>query len=927
MNGGADYLLGKLLSLVFYVMTLVIYNRVRKEYAGGKIADAVNLIMIFLAILLITDSVDYFLGTFVSVGSDIELIVKILLKLLALSVLFFGGLRFFSNRRTSDFRGGAISSTDPGDLTSPSVTGGGLPAPGDQGSPTTPAVKPTLGRYEIIEQIGKGAMGIVYKGRDPKLQRLTAIKTIRFIDDFDEEKVEKVKAHFYHEAEVVARLSHKNIVKIYDVGEDLDLSYLAMEYLEGESLERSCRAKRPLPIIRAVDIIAQVCDALDYAHAHGIIHRDVKPGNIMVLKSGEVKVTDFGIARAAGSTKTRTGIIKGTPYYMSPEQARGLTLDGTADIFSLGVVLYQVLTGKLPFTGENLAAIMYQTANVDPESPVTYNPEVGRPLVDIINRALAKNPERRYQSAGQMAGDLRRVKMALESRDEDGDLLQKETGRGGEVEISPSLGRGEADRLQTTSAGKREKEDSPQEALDFADLDRVLSADMRAETGSRPTGTVVLQRDANGEVGVTKANDARRDTGPHGYAGANDDAAAAIPLSTSTGTSSYRAVKTADGTRGEDGRRGSTVAEAGGRRGGGGSRPRPMLRHRFVLSGLVGLLLLGAFGGGYFIFWKSQEKEQELRMQEQQRVLFEKIMQEKMLEKQRLANEEKQKQTALEEQKREDDLERQEAQRIIKQKLEEARRKQEAQRRARLEEEERKKREEVEKERLAKELEKKRQAELEARRKAEAERKVRLEKEATETLRRQEIAGVEKYKLAADALRRGKKYFEAGKAYEKALEMIDKSRFRSDAVLAAYRREIETALGADDIVYGSKGYVLYKGEWMTPEAEELARYSEGYVKYKGKFVQYTTLAGTLDKLCSPQVEKYLAQKYSGQTVHSKNIVFQKAVLNRNNADFSEYSVFHNWKVWTFRGVDEGLCVIDVRYTVSTDRWSLLKGCE
>ena len=251
-----------------------------------------------------------------------------------------------------------------------------------------PKAMPTLGRYEILGQLGRGAMGIVYKGRDPKLNRLTAIKTIRFSDEFDESQVETIKGHFYREAEVVAKLSHTNIVTIFDVGEDLDLSYLAMEYLEGENLEKYTAKENLLSLKKIIDIIAQVCDALAYAHQHDIIHRDIKPANIMMLKDGIVKVTDFGIARATTSTRTRTGIIKGTPYYMSPEQTQGQELTGKSDVFSLGVVFYQLLTGKLPFYGDNMAAIMYQTTSVDPEPPTTFNPEINKPTLAILKRSL-----------------------------------------------------------------------------------------------------------------------------------------------------------------------------------------------------------------------------------------------------------------------------------------------------------------------------------------------------------------------------------------------------------------------------------------------------------------------------------------------------------------------------------------------------------
>ena len=274
--------------------------------------------------------------------------------------------------------------------------------------------KPSLGRYEIIEELGRGAMGIVYKGRDPKLNRVTAIKTIRFTDDFDEEQAAKIREQFYREAEVVAKLSHPNIVTIYDVGEDLDLSYLAMEYLEGENLEAFARKDNLMPIRKGIDVTAQVCDALAYAHSHGIVHRDIKPANIMILKNGLVKVTDFGIARATATSKTRTGVIKGTPYYMSPEQISGMKVDGRSDIFSLGIVFYHLLTGELPFGGENLAAIMYQITTVEPEPPTKHNPKIYKAAVAIVNRALEKSLESRYQNAKQMGDHLRLLAQKLD---------------------------------------------------------------------------------------------------------------------------------------------------------------------------------------------------------------------------------------------------------------------------------------------------------------------------------------------------------------------------------------------------------------------------------------------------------------------------------------------------------------------------------
>ena len=435
--------------LVLYVLTLVIYSRAKKEYVGGKIGAAINLIMVFVAFLFLSDYVDYFVSSLLPLGDQARFSVKILFRLVAICVLAFGGLRFFASKPAESGLSQsapmpameAVETANVADLDAVVQAGmeevGGPPAPmeapdtlvPDMGPDETVVVqevsqsKPRLGRYEILEELGRGAMGIVYKGRDPKLDRLTAIKTIRFTDDFDEDQAAKIREQFYREAEVVAKLSHPNIVTIYDVGEDLDLSYLAMEYLEGESLEAYARKEQLLPIRKTIDVTSQVCDALAYAHGHGIVHRDIKPANIMILKNGLVKVTDFGIARATASSKTRTGVIKGTPYYMSPEQISGMKVDGRSDIFSLGIVFYQLLTGELPFGGENLAAIMYQITTVEPEPPTKYNPKIYKAAVAILNRALEKSLESRYPTAKQMGDHLRLLAQKLD------ELKAKATGQ------------------------------------------------------------------------------------------------------------------------------------------------------------------------------------------------------------------------------------------------------------------------------------------------------------------------------------------------------------------------------------------------------------------------------------------------------------------------------------------------------------------
>lgn len=260
-----------------------------------------------------------------------------------------------------------------------------------------------VGRYQILEPLGKGTMGIVYKGLDPKLNRLVAIKIIRFSDEFDEEMIEEIKSRFFAEAAIAGRLSHPNIVIIYDVGEDLDLTYMAMEFVEGRDLSYYCVPERLLSLAQALEVTAKIASALDYAHNRGLIHRDIKPANIIITNGGDIKVADFGIAKAVSSTRTKTGVILGTPSYMSPEQIMGHKIDPRSDIFSLGVLLYQLLTGKLPFEGQNLNSLLLQITQ-GPHLPVRHhNPTLPRACDQIINKALAKNPKDRFSSCAQMA--------------------------------------------------------------------------------------------------------------------------------------------------------------------------------------------------------------------------------------------------------------------------------------------------------------------------------------------------------------------------------------------------------------------------------------------------------------------------------------------------------------------------------------------
>ena len=270
----------------------------------------------------------------------------------------------------------------------------------------------TLGRYEILSELGQGAMGVVYKARDPMLDRIVAIKTINLT--LPKEELAEYEARFYQEAKAAGGLSHRNIVTIHDIGRSERVAYMAMEFLEGQELRRLMQAHAPIAIAQALGIGAQVAEGLQFAHDCGIIHRDIKPANIMVLKDGLVKITDFGIARMrTNEVKTVTGIILGSPKYMSPEQVSGKRADSRSDVFSLGVVLYEMLTGTSPFVADNIHGVMYQTMNFNPPAPRTLNPELPDVLNFIVAKALAKNLDNRYQKAGDLSHDLRQAMLAL----------------------------------------------------------------------------------------------------------------------------------------------------------------------------------------------------------------------------------------------------------------------------------------------------------------------------------------------------------------------------------------------------------------------------------------------------------------------------------------------------------------------------------
>jgi serine/threonine-protein kinase len=262
-----------------------------------------------------------------------------------------------------------------------------------------------LGRYDVVAEIGRGAMGVVYRAVDPMLERTVAVKTINMA--LDPGEMEQYEKRFTIEARAAGGLNHPNIVIIYDIGRSGDLAYMAMEFLEGRELKELIAANELTPD-RSLDIVALVADGLAYAHAHEVVHRDVKPANIMILNDGRVKITDFGIARMrTADVRTQTGVVLGSPRYLSPEQVLGKRCDARADIFSLGVILYEMVTGQAPFNGIDVNSLMFQIVNFTPPPPSSINPALPAMLDLIIAKALAKNADERYAGIAEFAADLR----------------------------------------------------------------------------------------------------------------------------------------------------------------------------------------------------------------------------------------------------------------------------------------------------------------------------------------------------------------------------------------------------------------------------------------------------------------------------------------------------------------------------------------
>jgi len=273
-----------------------------------------------------------------------------------------------------------------------------------------------LGRYQLEREIGRGAMGTVYLGRDTAINRQVAIKAIPLASEFSDAELADARARFFREAETAGRLNHPNIVTIYDVGEERGLAYIAMEYLKGRHLSDYATANNLLEPRKVLDIIARTADALGFAHKQQVVHRDIKPANLMYDPSTDVlKITDFGIARLTGAGTTRTGIVLGTPSFMSPEQLEGRSVTGHSDLFSLGVSLFQLLTGQLPFTADSMTGLMQQIAEA-PHPPLrAFRPDLPDCVDRVIDRALAKDPDSRFDSGAQMAAALEDCRLRIPS--------------------------------------------------------------------------------------------------------------------------------------------------------------------------------------------------------------------------------------------------------------------------------------------------------------------------------------------------------------------------------------------------------------------------------------------------------------------------------------------------------------------------------
>ena len=310
-----------------------------------------------------------------------------------------------------------------------------------------------LGRYEIVGELGKGAMGVVFCARDPLLDRTVAIKTVNM--ELAQDEMAEYEARFYQEAKAAGGLNHPNIVIIYDIGKSEKIAYMAMELLQGKELKTLLASGKPLPIPFAVDVAAQMAEGLAYAHEHGIVHRDIKPANIMIVRGELVKITDFGIARMrTANVQTQVGIVLGSPRYMSPEQVAGKRAEPRSDLFSVGVILYEMVTGRPPFNGEDVTSVMFQILNFVPPPPSSVNPEVPEMLDFIVAKAIAKAPGDRYGNTRELASDLRDCQRRLQVAEAPPPVTATTTSKRAIASFSPEA----ADMLAQTAPSTRRED-------------------------------------------------------------------------------------------------------------------------------------------------------------------------------------------------------------------------------------------------------------------------------------------------------------------------------------------------------------------------------------------------------------------------------------------------------------------------------------
>jgi tetratricopeptide (TPR) repeat protein/predicted Ser/Thr protein kinase len=267
-----------------------------------------------------------------------------------------------------------------------------------------------IGKYDVVGKLGQGAMGEVFRGHDPVLNREVAIKRISAGIDADD----NIRKRFWREANAIAQLSHRNIVTVYELGTEGEQAFMAMELLDGTDLKHAI-AQRRMALDQKLDVIEQILEGLSFAHGKGIVHRDLKPANVHLLPNGLVKIMDFGLAKVSGSDMTATGTVMGTPHYMSPEQVRGLKTDARSDVFAVGCLFYELLTGRKPFDAESMHAVLFKVIQEEPPPLVEAAPGTPAPLVQIVEKALAKNPDERFANAGEMLDWLRRARHALAS--------------------------------------------------------------------------------------------------------------------------------------------------------------------------------------------------------------------------------------------------------------------------------------------------------------------------------------------------------------------------------------------------------------------------------------------------------------------------------------------------------------------------------